>query len=350
MGALAYALVYVLAGLLAVATALGGAWPLLVPAFVFAALPALDLLVGRDPSDPDDEELARRARDPLYDLLLRAWVPTQLGLLGFAVARVASGDLSVAEIGLLAVGAGVVTGGAGITVAHELVHRKERLDRALAEVLMTSTSYTWFCVEHVLGHHRNVATPLDPATSRLGESVYAFLPRTLIGGVLSAWRLEGERTARRQIPWTSLRDRRTRYGLELVALYAGLSWLGPAVVGFFAVQSLVAVLLLEVVNYVEHYGLLRAEVAPGRYERVRPDHSWNSTWRLTGAFLFNLPRHADHHAWASRPYWQLRAWPGAPELPLGYATMVLVALVPPLWFRWMDPRVAAARARPAAAA
>ena len=172
--------------------------------------------------------------------------------------------------------------------------------------------------------------------------MYAFWPRTVGGGLASAWRLESARVERRGKAW-SLTDRRLRHPLLLVGTLAlAVALGGVAGLVLFVLQSLVAITLLEVVNYVEHYGLQRAEVA-GRYERVQPHHSWNATHRLTNWFLFNLPRHADHHAWAHRPYMELRAWPDAPALPLGYPTMVLIALVPPLWFHIMDPRVAAVR-------
>lgn len=314
----------------------GGVWPLLVPFWVFVVIPAVDALVGARDSDPEGPG------HWFHDLVLRAWVPVQLGLIGLTVwtaPRVGHG-----EAVLLAVAMGILSGAAGINIAHELMHRKAPLDRALAEVLMTSTSYTWFCVEHILGHHRRVGTPEDPATARLGESVYPFMARSVVGGFLSFLDLERAYAGRRGIPWWSLRDRRTRYLLELAVVYAALGlFAGPVGLLAFSVQSAVAVILLEVINYIEHYGLVRAEVRPGEYERVKPEHSWNSNHVVTGAFLFNLPRHADHHAYASRPYWELRPWPGAPQLPLGYATMLLVALVPPLWFRWMDPAVARVR-------
>jgi alkane 1-monooxygenase len=316
-----------------------GAWPLVVPLWVFVLIPALDAVVGRDDRDPEPGPGSF-----LHDLALRLWVPVQLGLVALTLWTAPS--LAWGERLLLAASLGILTGAGGINVAHELVHRKSKLDRALGEVLMASVSYTWFCVEHVLGHHRRVATPADPASARLGESVYAFVPRSVAGGLASFVAIEGDYAGRRGIRWWSLRDRRTRYLLGLVGLYAALLALGgPIAVIVFAVQSAVAIVLLEVINYVEHYGLVRSEVRPGEYERVQPRHSWNSTHVVTGAFLFNLPRHADHHAFASRPYWQLRAWPDSPQLPLGYATMVVVALFPPLWFRMMDPAVARVSAR-----
>lgn len=328
-------LIYAIAALLAVALAVGGPWPLVVPLFVFGVVPVADVLLGRDETD-----LGPRVW--WHDLPLWLWVPTQLAAIGWLVSRAAT--LSAGELMVDVLAVGILSGAGGITIAHELVHRKGLAEQVLAEILMTSVTYTWFCVEHVLGHHRNVATPRDPATSRLGESLYAFLPRTLAGSFRSFWTIEGEHVARRGLP--AWRDRRLRYLAVLAGVHGAIAALaGPVAWAAFAGQGLVAVLLLEVINYVEHYGLLRRETAPGEYERVRPHHSWNSTEWLSGAFLFHLPRHADHHAYASRPYPELRAWPDGPHLPWGYATAVLVALVPPLWRAVMDPRVVAARAR-----
>lgn len=328
-------MIYVVAALYAWSLTQGPWAPALVPLVVFGAIPLLDQWIGPDPTESNP--------DPRLDGWLRVWVPVQLGLL--AVSLWVARDLAPGPAALLAVCLGIVTGAGGINVAHELVHRADKRDRALGEVLLVSVTYTWFAVEHVLGHHRWVATPKDPATARRGETVYGFVPRSIVGGLRSFWNIERDLTERRGIPWWSLRDRRTRYALTLVVVYAALaSWGGLPAVLFFAGQSLVAVCLLEIINYVEHYGLSRAQTQDaaghgGEYERVSPHHSWNSNHWLTGAFLFNLPRHADHHAYAARPFHALRAWTGAPELPFGYATMVLVALVPPVWFALMDRRV-----------
>ena len=332
-----YYLIFLVAAIHFAALAAGGAWPLVVPLVVFGLVPVADVLVGRDEGDEG------HTHDRWFDLPLFLWVPVQLAAIGWLVW--AAPGLSWTTLLCGSFATGILGGAGGITIAHELTHRKSPVARAAAEVLMASVTYTWFCVEHVLGHHRNVATPRDPATSRFGESVYAFLPRTLLGGLTSFWAIERDYAGRRGIrPWDP-RDRRLRYLAVLALLHGGvLAVVGPAGWLAFALQSLVAVLLLEVINYVEHYGLERRMGPSGEPERVRPHHSWNSTERLTGAFLFSLPRHADHHAFAARPYGDLRAWPGAPQLPWGYATAVMVALVPPLWRNVMDPRVVAARA------
>ncbi|MEM6369798.1 MAG: alkane 1-monooxygenase [Myxococcota bacterium] len=332
-----FLLAYLLPATHALGLSMGGGWSWFPVAFIFVITPVLDGLLGQDESNPEPR------RRWLYDLCLWAWVPVQSSLLIWTLGRVGAGTGSGLELGGWVFSMGLVAGAGGITVAHELMHRPRQGERALAEILMTLVSYPHFCVEHVFGHHRNVATPLDPATARSGESVYRFLPRTLRGGFMSFWRIEADRVRKHgRRGWA---DARIRYALLLVFAYVGVAaGFGATGVLVFAAQGVVAVLLLEIINYVEHYGLLRTTLgeADGRWERVRPHHSWNSSHRLTNAYLFHLPRHADHHAVASRPYHLLRHEPEGPQLPAGYATMVLVALLPPLWFHLMDPRVARA--------
>ena len=317
--------------------ALGG-WGLLLPALVlYVLVPVSDALVGISVDNPQPQApVASFAADAV----LWACVPLQLGLIAFGLSRITGGALTGLEQFAVAVNLGLITGATGITVAHELMHRKNAASRALAELLMATATYTWFCVEHVYGHHRNVATPNDPATSRLGESLYAFWPRTLIGTMRSAISIERRRLAKRKLPWWSLDNRLVRYPLGIALLYALIfSVFGGLGVAAFALQSVVAVLLLETINYLEHYGLQRKQSADGRYEKVRPQHSWNSSHRLSNWMLVNLARHSDHHAYAARPYHALRHYDDVPTLPTGYAGMFLLALVPPVWFAVMDRRV-----------
>lgn len=331
---------------LVMAIVVGGPWLLLPPALLFVIVPSLDHLAPIDRQNPDD---AAPPHSLAWRLLVRLWVPVQLALLIWGFARVVDSDASLWQRILLVTDLGILSGAVGITYAHELMHRSARLDRALAEVLMASVGYTWFCVEHVSGHHRRVATPDDPATSRLGETLYAFLPRTILGGLRSAWQLEGQRCARRKIGTFDLRNRRTRYALGLVALqFAVVAAFGPVGWLVWAGHAIVAILLLETINYLEHYGLQRAVVGERDgtpvYERVQPHHSWNSGHAVSNRFLANLARHSDHHANASRPWELLRHFEDVPQLPTGYGGMVLLTVLPPLWFRVMDPRVARARA------
>jgi alkane 1-monooxygenase len=343
MRALPHWLVYSIPLLTIVGLWRGGGWLAASIVFVFVAIPIIDAVVGlRVENEGTDGPLRRWA----YDAPILLWVPVQLATLLWAASLVSAGRFTGGEVVLATVTIGLLTGALGITIAHELMHRRSAWERALAEVLMTSVTYPHFCVEHVHGHHRNVATPLDPASSRFGESVYRYLPRTIFGGLASAWRIETERARRRGIPLVSLRHRMTRYGLAVAMTYAfvaaAFGWAGLA---FFAAQSVVAVVLLEIINYVEHYGLHRRELEPGRYERVQPWHSWNASHRVTNWLLLNLQRHSDHHFLANRPYHQLRHYDDVPQLPAGYATMVLLALVPPLWRRVMNPCALAWNAR-----
>jgi alkane 1-monooxygenase len=348
MSVLPHFLAYATPALLFLGARLGGAWAFLPVAFVFGLLPVLDDRVGRYDRTPAGASRGPRWR---WDLPLWLWVPTQLAAIAFVLWRLTRGETTLLETIGLTVSLGVANGSGGIVIAHELMHRRGRFDRALAEILMTSVTYAHFCVEHIHGHHRFVATRRDPATSRLGETVFAFVLRSIVGGAVSAWRLEGERIARTRTPAWTLRDRRLRMPLLTTLVYAGI-WLafGPKGALLFLAQGLVAIVLLEIVNYLEHYGLTRREIEPGRYERVGPEHSWNSSHLVSNAYLFNLARHSDHHYLASRPYEMLRHWDDgeAPQLPSGYAAMLMVALVPPLWFRIMDPRVAAWAGRKAA--
>lgn len=339
-----YFLAFVTPALLGLGLYLGGAWTWAPVAFVFALLPVLDERIGLDTRNPDEARAGASRR--LWDLPLALWVPVQLGVTALVLLRAAQPGWRAWELAGLIVSLGVINGSGGITIAHELMHRRARWARALAELLMASVSYPHFCIEHVLGHHRHVATPRDPASARLGESVFAFYARCVAGSLRSAWHLERERLARAGQAAGTLRDRRLRHGLLVAGAYALAGWAaGPRGLLIFAAQSLVGFSLLEVINYLEHYGLSRRELAPGQYERVRPEHSWNASQRLSNHYLFNLARHADHHANASRPYERLRHRADAPQLPAGYATMLLLALVPPLWFRVMNPRVAAWQAR-----
>ncbi len=336
---------------IAVAAAIlwGGIWLALPPALVWLLVPLADHFGGTE------TRWGAAATAPprwLCRLLVVLWAPVQLGLMGWGLREALSAAAAghTVSAALLILDLGILGGATGITFAHELMHRTSVVDRALAELLMASVSYPWFCVEHVYGHHRRVATADDPATSRLGESLYAFLPRALLGGLRSAFHIERQRMAKRGRGWWHPSSRVVRHGLELLTLYGAASlWRGLPAVAAVAAMGLVSVLLLESINYIEHYGLLRREESgPAgrlRHEKVRPHHSWNSSHRVSNFMLINLARHSDHHAHAARPWEQLRHLENTPQLPTGYGAMLLLAFVPPLWFAVMNPRVAAWRAQ-----
>lgn len=287
------------------------------------------------------EETARLSNRLSFRLVTWLWVPLQAALVWWAVDRFATTPLTAVErIGLIA-SVGTVTGGIGLTYAHELIHRPGRFELGLGDVLLALVTYPHFAIEHVYGHHRHVATPADPVTAREGEGLYPFWARAVPASVVSAWRIERHRARRfGRSPWT-LGNRMVRYGLTMALIYLWVAavWGALGVIAF-AGQSVIAFLLLETINYIEHYGLRRAEIAPGQFEPVMARHSWDSNHRFSNWLLINLARHADHHLLASKRYQALDPTEAAPQLPAGYGTMILLALVPPLWRRIMDPRLA----------
>jgi alkane 1-monooxygenase len=335
---------------LGAATGMPGLWNLLTPVWVFVVFPLIDTRVGLDTRNPPPALEAALAAEPGYRLLPLAALPAHALLLLWGapafVALAGGNPMAAAGLGL---SVGIVGGAIGITYAHELIHKPTPLERNAGGVLLALVAYGGFKVEHVFGHHVDVATPRDTSTARLGQSAYAFLLRAMVVNPLRAWELAGERLRARGLPaWHWRNEMYLWHGLTLL-LAAGMSaWLGISGLVFFVMQALVAITLLELVNYIEHYGLLRGQRPDGSYERVTPRHSWNDSHRLSNLVLLNLQRHSDHHAHAARRYQILRHHDDAPQLPTGYASLVLLALVPPLWRRLMDPRVAAWKAAAAA--
>ncbi|HEX6340751.1 fatty acid desaturase [Umezawaea sp.] len=319
-----------------------GMWFWLGPIVVLVVVPAIDLLAGLDRSNPPDDVIEALENDRYYRWITYLFLPIQYA--GFALAfwTIAHGDLSTADKVGLAVTIGCV-GGIGINTAHELGHKKEAHERWLSKFALAQSFYGHFYIEHNRGHHVRVATPEDPASGRVGESFYRFWPRTVFGSLASAWRLERKRFARRGgHPFHLGNDVLNAWLMSLALWGAVVVWLGIGVLPYLVVQAVVGFSLLEVVNYVEHYGMARRVVGvPGRqrYERVAPRHSWNSNNIATNVLLYHLQRHSDHHANPTRRYQSLRDFEESPALPTGYAGMILLALVPPVWRRVMDPRV-----------
>jgi alkane 1-monooxygenase len=325
---------------LAEATGLGVMW-WAGPFIVFAVIPFLDRLIGKDSSNPPDSILRKLEDDRYYRWCTYVFIPIQYGALVFACTKWAGGDLSFLENLGLAVTVAMV-GGIAINTAHELGHKRPNHEKWLAKVALAQSGYGHFFIEHNRGHHVRVATPEDPASSRMGESFWEFLPRTVIGSLRSAMHLEKERLDRVGKPFLSIHNDVLNAWAMSLALFAGLLvGFGWSVAPWLLIQAVIAFSLLEVVNYLEHYGLLRQKREDGRYERCRPEHSWNSDNIASNVFLYHLQRHSDHHAHPTRRYQALRHFEDLPELPSGYASMILLAYVTPLWFRRIDPMVVA---------
>ena len=317
-------------------------WLWLSPLFFYFGIPLLDALIGEDPSNPPESEVPALEADPYYRWITYLLVPVLWASFIAICVFVASQPLSATGLLAMIINTG---GGLGfaINLGHEMGHKKSTLERWLAKLALAPACYGHFYIEHNRGHHRDVATPVDPASSRMGESIYRFVLREMPGGFRRAWQLERERLARcGKSPW-SLDNEVLQPALISLALYGALvATLGWQILPFLLLSAFWGAFQLTSANYIEHYGLLRRKLENGRYEVCQPHHSWNSNHLFSNWALFHLQRHSDHHAHPTRRYQSLRNFPDLPRLPSGYFGMYLLAYVPPLWFRLMNPRLIAA--------
>ncbi|PYC27413.1 alkane 1-monooxygenase [Aquipseudomonas alcaligenes] len=317
-------------------------WLWLSPLFFYFGIPLLDALIGEDPSNPPESEVPALEADPYYRWITYLLVPVLWASFIAICVFVASQPLSATGLLAMIINTG---GGLGfaINLGHEIGHKKSTLERWLAKLALAPACYGHFYIEHNRGHHRDVATPVDPASSRMGESIYRFVLREMPGGFRRAWQLERERLARcGKSPW-SLDNEVLQPALISLALYGALvAALGWQILPFLLLSAFWGAFQLTSANYLEHYGLLRRKLENGRYEVCQPHHSWNSNHLFSNWALFHLQRHSDHHAHPTRRYQSLRNFPDLPRLPSGYFGMYLLAYVPPLWFRLMNPRLIAA--------
>lgn len=322
--------------------ALFGGWALLLPPLITWYLFAiLDGVFGLNLENADPMTPSEDLR--WYPWLTIAWVPLQFVTLFGLIYFVSSSDHlnSWEKVGVF-FGVGVVTGTVGINYSHELMHQSSRLERWLADILLALVLYSHFRSEHLLVHHRYVATPRDPVTARYNEGFHRFYPRVLRQCLHSSFRAEREKLAKRGLPWTHRSNPFFRYWLLQAAALALTLFLGGiSGLALFLVQAGVAIWQLELVNYVEHYGLTRKHLGAGKYEHVRPHHSWNASQKASNWLLINLQRHSDHHYRPDRrfPLLQNYTEAEAPQLPYGYPVMTVAAMFPPLWRRVMNPRV-----------
>ena len=246
-------------------------------------------------------------------------------------------SLSTATIVGRVISMGLLCGAFGINVAHELGHRVNKMEQTFAKMLLLTSLYMHFFIEHNKGHHKHVATASDPSTAKYNQSLYAFWPQTLIGTYKSAWKIANEELSKKGHAWFSLKNEMLLFQIIQVLLLVGIfSFFGLTTTLLFMVAALMGGLLLESVNYIEHYGLTRNETGDHQFERVQPHHSWNSNHIIGRLMLFELSRHSDHHYLASRKYQILRSYDNAPQMPTGYPGMILLSLVPPLWFKVMN--------------
>lgn len=347
---LKYVFAYVNPAIIFFSIYLGGIWSYLAVAYVFLMIPAAELLMHGTTRNMDKQEEENAKRDKFYDLLMYTGVPIQLGLMSYFLYRVSGAYIPLWEKIGMVMALGISCGALGINGGHELGHRNTWYEQVLAKILLSTSMYMHFFIEHNRGHHKNVSTDEDPASGRFGETVYAFYLRSVPGGWLSAWHLEAGRLRKAGQSFWSIHNEMIWYQIIqsaiLIAIVLIFGWqtmlfyLGAAISGF---------LMLETVNYIEHYGLRRKKT-DGDYEKTMPIHSWNSNHSLGRIFLLEVTRHSDHHYMPNRKYQVLRHFDESPQMPTGYPGMMVLALFPPLWFKVMHRQIEKYRATPAGAA
>lgn len=314
-------------------------WLWVFLAFFYLGLPVLDAVFGEDRQNPPESAVPALEQDRFYRYITYAAVP--IIAFGFIYNVIFLASHTLAWWHWLAVA--ITTGsllGFGLNLSHEMGHKKRGLDKALALITQSLGGYGHFSVEHNRGHHRHVATPEDPATSRMGETIYGFVLREMPGAFFRAWELEKERLGRLGKGSWHLENEMVQGGLITTAIYGTLIALyGLPMIAALLVVGFWGAFQLTSANYIEHYGLTRQKLADGRYEPCQPHHSWNSNHLISNLMVFQLQRHSDHHAHPTRSYQSLRDFPELPTLPSGYFGMFLVAYMPPLWFRVMNPRL-----------
>lgn len=316
-------------------------WLTYTPAIIFFGfVPLLELFIKPNKENFSKEEEKTEKENKLYTYLLYATLPIQIIFLAFFFYTIQEPNLTTTELAGRIFGMGIMCGVIGINVGHELGHRNNRIDELIGEILLLSSLNTHFLPYHNAGHHFNVATPQDAATARKNEILFLFWVRSHFTSYFQAWGIENKRMNELGRYWFHHQNRMVIYTLcnvlLLVAIYyffsqfVLLAFLGAAVSG---------IILLETVNYIEHYGLLRKQNKQGRYERVKRNHSWNSDHQVGQVLLFNLSRHSDHHYNGSKHYQLLKSLPESPQMPTGYPGMMLLSLFPPIWFWVMNKKL-----------
>ena len=334
----AYLLVYLIPITVLVSFQLSGVFSLL-PLFIFFGLvPLLEMFLKPNHSNLDIT--IDRGKSRYFDWILYLAVPVQVAVLIYFLNYMATGTFTAIEYIGHTFSMGIMCGVFGINIAHELGHRSKRGERLLAEIMLLTSLEMHFMPYHNQGHHYNVATPNDPATARKGESVFVFWFRSQIGSYFEAWQLEDKRILKKDARKSLLKNRVFQYTvIQYSLLFVIYFLLGLTALLCFIGAAIIGILLLETVNYIEHYGLRREQNERGRYERVKPWHSWNSDHPLGRAMLFELSRHSDHHYKASKKYQILESHPDNPQMPTGYPGMMLLSTIPPLWFKVMNKRL-----------
>ena len=330
---------YSIALLAFIGISIGGFYNYLAVIFTFIFIPLLEILVKKSDEKYSEEEKKNRLLDPFFDLLLYLNIPIVFGIFFFSIDKLAYTS-SVSDIVGIILSASIVMATNGINVGHELGHRKSIIARTCSKLLYLPSQYMHFYIEHNFGHHINVATPEDPATARYKQTLYSFWITSVIRTYISAWKIQLRLLRVSKKSFLSIKNDMIFYTLFQILFLLFIYYnFGLYLTILSLVMSVVSFLFLETINYVEHYGLLRKKELSGRYERVKPHHSWNSNHTIGRIVLYELTRHSDHHFKSSKKYQVLESLEDCPHLPYGYPTSILLSLIPPVWFRIMNPLV-----------
>ena len=306
----------------------------------FVLIPVVEIFFKGTDKNLDDAQKELKSNQSFFNYLLYLNVPLLYFVLIYSFFVVKNNDFSRMEgIGMI-LNVGVVLGTLGINVAHELGHRQHKFDIILSKILLIPSFYMHFYIEHNLGHHKHIATPKDPATALLNENVYFFWIKSVFKSYLNAWKLEAKRLSKNNFSFWSFHNQMIQFVIiQVIYLIVIYYFGGMKCLIFLFLSGLVGILLLESVNYIEHYGLLRKIMSNGKYEPVMPKHSWNSNHELGRIFLYELTRHSDHHYKSTIKYQALSHHDESPQLPFGYPGAILIALIPPIWFSIMNKKV-----------
>jgi alkane 1-monooxygenase len=319
---------------------LQGIWSYLLVVFIFVLIPLLEHVLPLNPSNYSEEEKEKRLKDKLYDWLLYINLLIVYGCLYFTFQTIEKKPLAPYEIVGIVLSLGIIQGSNGINVAHELGHRKKLYERILGKILLVPSHYTHFFIEHNHGHHLDVATAKDPSTAKYNQNLYSFWWQSVSGTYIKAWKIQNKLNKINKTAFFSLKNDMLWFTVVqvvyLLCIYLFFNY-KVTVVAF--IGGIVGFLLLETINYIEHYGLKRKKLASGRYERVTEKHSWNSNHTLGRILLYELTRHSDHHYKSTKEYQILEFHDESPQLPFGYPTSMVLSFIPPLWYSIMNKRI-----------
>jgi len=317
---------------------LQGFWVFFTPFFTFILVPFLETILPIAKQNLSQKELLSKDKNKFFNIILYLNIPIVYGLIGYFLWSLSFEQYSITELVGLTISLGIVVGANGINIAHELGHRKLHFERVFGKILLLPALYMHFFIEHNFGHHLHAATPQDPATAKYNQSIYSFWFSSIKGQYIKAWSIQKSLLGRAKLPFLSSKNDMLWYTLiQFGYLMSVYLFLGELAVGLALCIALSGVLLLETINYIQHYGLKRNKKASGRYERISEIHSWNSNHVLGRILLYELTRHSDHHYRAHKKFQLLEYHQSGPQMPFGYTTSMVLALAPPLWFLVMNP-------------